>query len=91
MGGDLDWIYEEMPVPETLTQEVMDGILKAEKMTLPEPIKSRLGYHVILVCETRVSTRVQETTPEMDPRLTSMLERDRSEVQAPGQDMQIPN
>ncbi len=92
VGGDLDWIYKEKPVPETITQEVMDVILSTEKMAIPEPVKSKLGYHVILVCETQVNSRdAVEKKEEMDPRLTEMLERDRSETRQPGKDMQIPS
>ncbi len=92
VGGDLDWIYKEMPVPETLTSELIEEILKTEKMSLGKPFKTKLGYHLLLVCETRVSTReVEKDTEEMDPRLTQMLERDRSETREPGSDMQIPS
>ena len=91
VGGDLDWIYRNMPVPDTLTEGVIETILNTEKMTVPEPVKSKLGYHVILVCDTVVSKRsTEQKTEEMDPRLMQMLERDRSEIQAPGKDMQIP-
>ncbi|QPJ60680.1 MAG: hypothetical protein G3M70_01765 [Candidatus Nitronauta litoralis] len=92
VGGDLDWIYKEMPVPETLTPELIEEILKTEKMSVPKPFKTKLGYHLLLVCETKISTReVEKEKDEMDPRLTQMLERDRSETREPGSDMQIPS
>ncbi|MFQ5482468.1 MAG: peptidylprolyl isomerase [Nitrospinaceae bacterium] len=91
VGGDLDWIYTGMPTPETLTPDVIDAILKTEKMSLPEPVKSKLGHHVILVCDTKISKRKAESKPEIDPRLTSMLERERSETRVPGKDMNIPS
>lgn len=91
VGGDLDWIYRGMPVPETISPEVLEAIMKAERMTIPPPVQSHLGHHILLVCETRVSKRApQEKKDEMDPRLKAMLERERSETRVPGKDMQIP-
>ncbi len=92
VGGDLDWVYHGMSIPETLTPELVDEILKTEKMSVSKPFKTKLGYHLLLVCETQVNSRdVAEEKPEMDPRLTEMLDRDRTETRQPGKDMQIPS
>ncbi len=92
VGGDLDWIYHKMPVPEVLTPELVEEILKTEKMSISQPFKTNLGYHLLLVCETKINTREDvKAKEEMDPRLIEMLDRDRSETRAPGKDMQIPS
>ena len=71
LGGDLDWVHnhdtasEESMVDEfikaqteesVLTSELVDSIMKCERAHIPEPIKSALGFHVILVCEVRYYT-----------------------------------
>lgn len=64
LGGDLGWIYKDMKIisDETLTPDLVETILKTEKYTLPEPIQTRLGQHLILVCESQV--RVEKTAEE---------------------------
>jgi len=66
LGGDLDWVYKgmniqpaatfgglEMKREETVTSELIDAITQSEKYVIPEPIKTKLGYHIILSCENR--------------------------------------
>ncbi|KMP12308.1 hypothetical protein UR09_01515 [Candidatus Nitromaritima sp. SCGC AAA799-A02] len=67
LGGDLDWVYAGMNLEEgIMTQDLLDAILKTEKHVIPEPIKTRLGYHLILVCENR--DRVEEEKPKEAPQ-----------------------
>ena len=55
LGGDLGWIYKEIKTTGTLlTQDLVDTIMKTENYILPEPIKTNLGIHLILVCENQV-------------------------------------
>ncbi|MCH2391354.1 MAG: peptidylprolyl isomerase [Nitrospinales bacterium] len=67
LGGDLDWVYKGMHTQlaatfgvlemkkreETVTSELIDAITQSEKYVIPEPIKTKLGYHIILSCENR--------------------------------------
>ena len=50
----MDWIYKGMNVQEEImTYELINTIIQTEKHFIPEPVKTRLGYHIILVCEGR--------------------------------------
>jgi len=66
LGGDLDWVYKGMNIQPTgtfggmemkkediVTSELIDVITQSEKYVIPEPIKTKLGYHIILSCENR--------------------------------------
>ena len=66
LGGDLDWVYKgmniqpaatfgglEMKKEDIVTSELIDAITQSEKYVIPEPIKTKLGYHIILSCENR--------------------------------------
>ena len=76
LGGDLDWVYkgmnvqpaatfggQEMKQEQKVTSDVIDAITQSEKYVIPEPIKTKLGCHVILLCETR--DRVEKEKPKM--------------------------
>jgi len=76
LGGDLDWVYKgmniqpaatfgglEMKKEGIVTSELIDAITQSEKYVIPEPIKTKLGYHIILSCETR--DRVEKEKPKM--------------------------
>ena len=64
LGGDLGWIYKGMSVQEEMiTPELIDAITQSEKHIIPVPIKTKLGCHVILLCETR--DRVEKEKPKM--------------------------
>ena len=76
LGGDLDWVYKgmniqpaatfgglEMKKEGIVTSELIDAITQSEKYVIPEPIKTKLGCHVILLCETR--DRVEKEKPKM--------------------------
>ena len=76
LGGDLDWVYKgmniqpaatfgglEMKKEGIVTSELIDVITQSEKYVIPEPIKTKLGCHIILLCETR--DRVEKEKPKM--------------------------
>ncbi len=92
-GGDLDWVYADKPEQEgILLRELRDGILKCEKFVIPEPIKSKMGHHIVLICETKINSRVVEKDEgDVDPRYQALMDKDRPRIQAPGKDMDIPS
>ena len=66
LGGALGWVYKgmdiqpvatfgglEMKREETVASELIDTITQSEKYVIPEPIKTKLGYHIILSCENK--------------------------------------
>ena len=54
LGGDLDWIHKGMNVQEEImTLELIATIVKTDKHVVPETVKTKLGYHIILVCDNR--------------------------------------
>ena len=68
LGGSLGWIYQEMEIaPQTMNQELIDIIMKTEKFKLPEPVQTKLGFHIIMVCESQVHTP-REKPPEEEIR-----------------------
>lgn len=92
VGGDLDWIYPNMEPPEgVLTKELRDEILKCEKFVIPEPIQTKLGHHVVLVCESRIVKTLTEEKEEVDPRYQALMDKDNPNVQAPPSSMDIPS
>ena len=57
LGGDLGWVYSDMTLPEQIiTSELVDKIMKLEKFIIPDPIKSNLGFHILMICESQVHT-----------------------------------
>ncbi|CAI2717686.1 peptidylprolyl isomerase [Nitrospina watsonii] len=92
VGGDLEWIYPNMDVSEEImTPELRDEILKCEKFAIPEPIRSKLGYHIVLVCESRISKRDAEKKESVDPRYEALMAKDNPNIQAPPKSMDIPS
>ena len=68
LGGDLGWVYSDMTLPEQIiTSELVDKIMKLEKFIIPDPIKSNLGFHILMVCESQVHTP-KEKPPEKESR-----------------------
>ena len=64
LGGDVGWICKGMNAQEEMiTPELIDAITQSEKHIIPVPIKTKLGCHVILLCETR--DRVEKEKPKM--------------------------
>lgn len=68
LGGDLGWIYKEIKITDALlTQDLVDAIMQTENYTVPEPIKTKLGIHLILVCESQIFVPRKKDTPEEKP------------------------
>ncbi len=69
LGGSLGWIYQGMEIaPQTMDQDLIDAIMKAEKFKIPEPIKTKLGFHIIMIGESQVHTP-REKPLEKEPPL----------------------
>lgn len=67
LGGDLDWIYKGMVVQEEVaTLELINTITQSEKYVIPEPVKTKLGYHIVLLCENR--DRIEKEKPKAPPK-----------------------
>ena len=71
IGGDLGWIYKEIKITDTLlTQELVATIMKAENYTVPEPVKTSLGIHLILICESQIYVpRIKDDAEEKPPTI----------------------
>ena len=81
LGGDLDWVYKgmnvqpaatfgglEMKKESVVTSELIDAITQLEKYVIPEPIKTRLGYHIILSCENRDRVEKEKIITQPKPK-----------------------
>ena len=81
LGGDLDWVYKgmdiqpaatfgglEMKREEIVTSELIDAITQSEKYVIPEPIKTKLGYHIILSCENRDRIEKEKIMAQPKPK-----------------------
>ena len=69
LGGDLDWVYKGMNAPEELlTVELINKIVGTDKHVIPEPFKTRLGYHIILVCDSRDRIEKEKTKAPVKPK-----------------------
>jgi parvulin-like peptidyl-prolyl isomerase len=91
VGGDLEWIYPKMPEMEgILTKDLRDTILKCEKFMIPEPIKSKFGYHIVLVCESQICKKIVEEQEKLDPRYEALAAKDSPRIQAPDKSQEIP-
>ncbi len=76
LGGDLEWVYKGMSFnDEILTEDLITAITQTEKFIIPEPIQTKLGYHIILICESQILKKKQETKSDVDPRYAAMQER----------------
>ncbi len=70
LGGSLGWIYQGMEIaPHTMNQELIDCIMKSEKFKLEEPLKTKLGFHIVMVCESQVHTPREKIIMEEKPPL----------------------
>ena len=68
LGGSLGWIYNGIDIAaEIMDQELIDNILKAEKFIIPEPIKTKLGFHIIILCESQVHSPREKPKVEENP------------------------
>ena len=81
LGGDLDWVYKGMNIQPTgtfggwemkkediVTSELIDVITQSEKYVIPEPIKTKLGYHIILSCENRDRVEKEKIITQPKPK-----------------------
>ena len=81
LGGDLDWVYKgmniqpaatfgglEMKKEGIVTSELIDVITQSEKYVIPEPIKTKLGYHIILSCENRDRVEKEKIMAPLKPK-----------------------
>jgi len=81
LGGDLDWVYKgmniqpavtfgglEMKKEDIVTSELIDVITQSEKYVIPEPIKTKLGYHIILSCENRDRVEKEKIITQPKPK-----------------------
>jgi len=68
LGGDLGWVYSDMTLPEQIiTSELVDKIMQLEKFIIPDPIKSNLGFHILMICESQIHIP-KEKPPEKENR-----------------------
>ncbi len=92
VGGDLEWIYPKMPEMEgILTKDLRDAILQCEKFMIPDPFKTKYGYHIILVCETQICKNLVEEQEKLDPRYEALAAQDSPRIQAPDKSQEIPS
>jgi parvulin-like peptidyl-prolyl isomerase len=69
IGGDLDWIYKDMTIhEEIMNKELIDVITQSEKHVIPEPVKTKLGFHIILICENRDRIEIQKQKAIVKPK-----------------------
>ena len=69
LGGDLGWICKGMNAQEEMiTPELIDAITQSEKHIIPVPIKTKLGCHVILLCETRDRVEKEKLKMTLKPQ-----------------------
>ena len=67
LGGDLDWVCKGMSIQEEIMPlELVNTVTQTEKHTIPKPVKTKLGYHIILVCESR--DRIEKEKPKAPPK-----------------------
>ncbi len=70
LGGSLGWIYQGMEVASnTMNQELIDCIMKSEKFKIKEPLKTKSGLHIIMVCESQVHIPREKIIVEEKPPL----------------------
>jgi len=68
LGGDLGWIYPAMEVDDSLvTRDMVEAIMQTEKDAVPEPVRTRRGYHVFLICETQIHVPKKEKDSDQPP------------------------
>ena len=85
LGGELGWISVGMPKQETIPPELIEAVSKCKKFVIPEPIKTPLGFHIVLVCESRVCKRAleDEEKTKLDPRYEALAARDSPQARKP--------
>lgn len=55
LGGDLQWIHKDMEDIDTaiITRELVEAVCKTERFKIQPPVKTPLGYHILLICESK--------------------------------------
>jgi hypothetical protein len=66
LGGSVGWVYKGMETT-TMDQELIETLIETEKFKIPEPIKSKLGFHIIMVCESQIHTPKEKPKEEEKP------------------------
>lgn len=86
-----NFLYELPQFNSVLTPDLVEAIMNTEKHIIPEPIKTKLGYHIIMVCETRDYSSKEE--PKKDGRtLLDDIHKDATHAQPKQWDSDIaPN
>ena len=70
LGGNMGWIYEGMKIQkETMTKDLVSTVLNTEKYIISEPIRTSLGYHLILVCEQRDQVKEEKSSAPLKPKV----------------------
>ena len=70
LGGEIGWVYKDMTIwDDTMTKDLLEILLKTEKYFIPEPIKTRLGLHLVLVCESQIHVPKEVKQPENKPNI----------------------
>jgi len=68
LGGELGWIYKGIKTADNiLTQDLVDTILQIEKYTVSEPVKTKLGIHLLLICESQFHVPREKVNIENRP------------------------
>lgn len=68
LGGELGWIYKGMNITDAImTKSLVDTIMKTEKHTISEPVKTRLGIHLLLICESQIHAPKEKDNSDSKP------------------------
>ena len=69
LGGNVGWVYEGMKIQEEImTKDLVSTMLNTEKYIISEPTRTRLGYHLILVCEQRDQVKEEKSSDPLKPK-----------------------
>jgi len=70
LGGSMGWLYEGTKIQEEImTKDLVSTVLNTEKYIISEPIRTRLGYHLILVCEQRDQVKEEKSSDPLKPEV----------------------
>jgi len=83
LGGELGWISPGMSKQENVPKELIEAVQKGKRFVIPEPISSPLGFHIVLICESRICKKAMEEKSKLDPRYEALAGKDRPEARAP--------
>ena len=83
MGGELGWLSQGMPKQENIPPGLIDAVSKGTKFVIPEPIETPLGFHIVLICESRVCKRALEEKAKLDPRYEALAAKDSPQARKP--------